>query len=95
MERYGQSTRQELLEHFGSTEEAWERYIAQHTQTIHYYDKEIELCADYRPRDIPLPQDVYQQIADIKKITPDNASAVATAIRAVEQARRRDVQRRY
>lgn len=95
MERYGQSTRQALLGRFGSTEEAWESYIAQHTQTIYYHDKEIELCADYRPRDIPLPQDVYRQIADIKKITPDNASAVATAIRAVEQARKRDVQRRY
>ena len=95
MERYGKSTRQELLGDFGSSEEAWEDYIAEHTRPIYYYDKEIEFSADCRPRDIPLPQDVYRQVADIQKITPDNASAVAAAVRIVEQARKRDVQRRY
>ena len=95
MERYGQSTRQELLVNFGSTEEAWEDYIAEHTHSIYYYDKEIEFSADYRPRDIPLAQNVYRQIADIQKITPDNVSVVAAAIRIVEQARKRDTQRRY
>ena len=95
MERYGKSTRQELLSDFSSSEEAWEDYIAEHTRSIYYYDKEIEFSADCRPRDIPLPQDVYRQVADIQKITPDNASAVAAAVRIVEQARKRDVQRRY
>lgn len=95
MERYGKSTRQELLSDFGSSEKAWEDYIAEHTRPIYYYDKEIEFSADCRPRVIPLPQDVYRQVADIQKITPDNASAVAAAVRIVEQARKRDVQRRY
>ncbi len=95
MERYGQSTRQELLGEFDSAGEAWEDYVVQHTSSIYYYDKEIELCADCRPRDVLLPQDVYRQIADIQKITPDNALAVADAVRIVEQARKRDVQRRY
>lgn len=95
MERYGQSTRQELLGEFDSAGEAWEDYVVQHTGSIYYYDKEIELCADCRPRDVLLPQDVYRQIADIQKITPDNALAVADAVRIVEQARKRDVQRRY
>lgn len=95
MERYGKSTRQELLSDFGSSEEAWEDYIAEHPRPIYYYDKEIEFSADCRPRGIPLPQNVYRQVADIQKITPDNASAVAAAVRIVEQARKRDVQRRY
>lgn len=95
MERYGQSTRQDLLSDFGSSEEAWEDYIAEHTRPIYYYDKEIEFSADCRPRDIPLPQDVYRQVADIERITPDNASVVAAAVRIVGQARKRDVQRRY
>ena len=42
MERYGQSTRQDLLSDFGSSEEAWEDYIAEHTRPIYYYDKEID-----------------------------------------------------
>ena len=95
MERYGKSTRQELLSDFSSSEEAWEDYIAEHTRSIYYYDKEIEFSADCRPWGIPLPQDVYRQVADIQKITPDNASTVAAAVRIVEQARKRDVQRRY
>ena len=95
MERYGQSTRQDLLSDFGSSEETWEDYIAEHTRPIYYYDKEIEFSADCRPWGIPLPQNVYRQVADIQKITPDNASAVAAAVRIVEQARKRDVQRRY
>lgn len=95
MERYGQSTRQELLGDFGNTEEAWEDYIAEHTRSVDYYDKKIETRTDYRPKHIVLPGYVYQQVAEIQTITHQNASAVAVAAQIVESARKRDVQRRY
>lgn len=95
MERYGQTTRQELLEGFSSSDEAWESYLAMHTGKIPYYDKEIETTADYRPKSTVLAQNVYGPIADIQNITPENARAVADAIRIVGQARRLDFQRRF
>lgn len=95
MERYGQTTRQELLEGFRSSDEAWESYLTMHTGKIPYYDKEIETTADYRPKSTVLAQNVYGPIADIQNITPENARAVADAIRIVGQARRLDFQRRF
>lgn len=95
MERYGQTTRQELLEGFSSSDEAWESYLAMHTGKIPYYDKEIETTADYRPKSTVLAQNVYGPIADIQTITPENARAVADAIRIVGQACRLDFQRRF
>lgn len=95
MERYGQTTRQELLEGFSSSDEAWESYLAMHTGKIPYYDKEIETTADYRPKSTVLAQNVYGPIVDIQIITPENARAVADAIRIVGQACRLDFQRRF
>ena len=74
MEKYGQSTREELLGEFDNADDAWESYIAMHTGCIKYYDREIELTADYRPRSIVRPEDVWQSVAQIRNIHGGNAS---------------------
>lgn len=95
MEKYGQTTRQALLEGFDTADEAWESYMAMHTGCVKYYDKEIELTADYRPKHIVRPEDVWRAVAEIEHVHPGNAAHVRYARELVARESRRDVQRRY
>lgn len=95
MEKYGRSTRAELLEGFRNAEEAWEHFLTQHVGAITYYDKEIELIADYRPKTAIRPETVWQAVAKIRNITPANAAHAAHAHRLIAQEIRRDFQRRF
>lgn len=72
MEKYGQATRKELLGRFEDSKEAWEDYMSMHTGCVKYYDKEIELCADYRPKHIVRPEDVWKSVAEIKNVHVGN-----------------------
>lgn len=95
MERYGRSTRQKLLEGFDSADDAYESYIAMHTGCVKYYDKEIELCADCRPKHIVRPEDVWRSVAEIKNIRPENAAHFCYAREVIRLGVKRDFQRRY
>lgn len=95
MERYGKSTREKEISGFSDAKAAWEAELAARTGGVPFYDKEVELCADYRPRDIPLLQDVYRTLAEFTRITPENAQAVSEAARIVTQEREMDFQRRF
>lgn len=95
MEKYGQTTREELLDGFETADDAWESYMEMHTGCVRYYDREIELCADYRPKQIVRPEDVWQSVANIQNIHAGNASHVRYARALVEREKRRDFQRRF
>lgn len=95
MERYGHTTREKLIEGFDSADEAWNSYIAMHTESIKYYDLEIELKADYRPNDIVRPENVYKSISEINNVSPINADHVAFAQQIVSSEKKRDFQRLY
>lgn len=95
MEKYGQTTRAELLEGFETADDAWESYMEMHTSCVKYYDREIELCADYRPKQIIRPEDVWQSVANIQNIHAGNANHVQYARELVEREKRRDFQRRF
>ena len=95
MEKYGQTTREELLEGFESTDEAWESYLEMHTGCVKYYDREIELCADYRLKQIVRPEDVWQSVASIQNIHIGNITYVRYAKELTFQERKRDFQRRF
>lgn len=95
MERYGQTTRADLLDGFETADEAWESHIAMHTGCQKYYDLEIELCADYRPKDIIRSEDVWQSVADIQNVHSGNATHVKFARELVVREKRRDFQRKY
>lgn len=95
MEKYGQTTREELLDGFETADDAWESYLAMHTGCVKYYDKEIEVRADYRPKDIIRPEDVWQPIAEITEQTVENVRHVYYARQLTRREKRRDYQRRY
>lgn len=95
MEKYGQSTREELLAGFETADDAWESYMEMHTSCVKYYDREIELCADYRPKQIVRPEDVWQSVANIQNIHAENAANVKYARELVAREKRRDFQRRF
>lgn len=95
MEKYGQSTHEELLNGFETADDAWEAYISMHTGCVKYYDREIELCADYRPKHIVRPEDVWQSVANIREPCAENIAHVKYANALVAREKRRDFQRRF
>lgn len=95
MEQWGRSTREALLDGFEAAEDAWESYMSMHTGCQKYYDTEIELCADYRPKQIVRPESVWQNVADIQNIHAGNASHVNFARQLVAREKQWDFQRRF
>lgn len=95
MEKYGRSTREELLAGFDTADDAWESYLAMHTGCVKYYDREIELTADYRPKHIVRPEDVWQSVAQIQNVHAGNADHVFYARGLVGLEHKRDFQRRF
>lgn len=95
MEKYGTSTRSELLEGFDSADAAWDEYLAIHTGAVDYYDREIELCADFRPKDVTRPEDVWRSVADIKNIRTENIAHIKYARELLAQEQRRNFQRKF
>lgn len=71
-EKYGKADRKELINGFKNSKEAWEHRLKDRCKPIKYYDKEIELTADYRPEHKKRAYDVYKNIAEIKNITDKN-----------------------
>ncbi|MCM1325829.1 MAG: 1-acyl-sn-glycerol-3-phosphate acyltransferase [Bacteroidales bacterium] len=95
MEVYGKSTREKEVGAGISSTIAWEQELMARVKTADRYDQEIELCADYRPKDIVSPEQVWQVFAEIEEVTPQNAEYVAYARRLLEELRQQDFQRRF
>lgn len=95
MERYGRTTREELLSGHTSSHKAWENFLRVHTGRIQYYDTEMEFTADYRPRSITRPEAVWQAVADIQHIHRGNALHVQYARELLLQQEELDYQRRF
>ena len=95
MEKYGQATREELLKGFETADDAWESYMEMHIGCVKYYDREIEICADYRPKQIVRPEEVWQNVANIQNVHTGNADYVKYARALVAREKRRDFQRRF
>lgn len=95
MEIYGRTTRDKLLKEAKSPNEVWEIELRNRLKPVNRYDKEIELCADYRPKDKVLPQDVWRTVAEIENITKDNILHVLYAKQLVERLDTEDFQRRF
>lgn len=94
MEIYGKSTRDEILK--GATfDEAWKKQLEERVSIVDRYDYEIELRADYRPKWKVTPQQAWQAIADVTKITSQNVGHVLYARQLVEQYEREDFQHRF
>ena len=94
IEAYGKSSRDEILKGASTAAEAWERQLKERVSGVSRYDKEIERSADFRPKWKVSPQQVWQAIADITNITPQNVGHVLYAKQLVAQCLREDFQHR-
>ena len=94
MEKYGQSTRAEVLNGYSTSQEAWEEHLKKRAATADRYDLEIELCADYRPKSKVRSEDVF---APISELTPnsENAHHIEYAKKLVKERKENDFQRRF
>lgn len=97
MKKYGQSTRKELLGGHSTANDAWDSYIQMHIGGVKFYDKEIEQVADYRPKQIVRPENVFEPISNIhpKNISAHNIKIVLAAKEIVREAKENDYQRMY
>lgn len=64
MEKYGQSTREEELYGYNSSAEAWENHLEKRVASTSRYDREIELNANYKPKDKIDPIEVWSAVAN-------------------------------
>ncbi len=95
MDKYGRSTRDEILNGFANADEAWEYELARRRQTVGKYDETIEMSADFRNKKIARPEEVWEVIANIDNVTSANAADFAFAKQLVKREKRRDFQRRF
>lgn len=95
MEKYGKSTRKEVLEGFDDSKTAWEKELSDRSGEVLHYDREIELSADYRPKSKPRALDIYRVIANVEKINVRNAKYVVEAKNIFEKEKELDFQRRF
>lgn len=95
MEIYGKCTRDEILGSASSFVAAWNRRLDERMSFAARWDREIELKADYVPKGKVSPQQVWQTIADVKELTPQNVGHVLYARQLVAQCEREDFQHRY
>ena len=94
MEKYGKSTREELIGSFATSQEAWEEQLRKRVQTADQYDSEIETSADYKSKSIITPYDVFAPIANLP-VTDKNIGEVAAAKRLVKEYTKNDFQHRF
>lgn len=95
MEKYGRSTRKELLNGFENADEAWEHELRRRRETVTRYDDDIEMRADFRNKNIVRPEDVWANVANIEDVTVNNVKDVIYAKQLVKTAKRNDFQRRF
>ena len=94
MEKYGKSTREELLEGFDNSEDAWDEQLRLRISTADKYDSIIEKSADYRSKNVVLADEVFSAIAELE-MTPQNFTEVIAAKKIVKTAKNNDFQRKY
>lgn len=95
MDKYGRSTREEILNGYSTADEAWEEELRRRRKTVTRYDDEIEMSADFRHRLITRPEDVWGPIANIQNIHVGNVKDVEFAKQLIKTEKRRDFQRRF
>lgn len=91
MQKYGKTTRDELLKDYYYSTEAWEEQLKERIKTVDYYDPEIETTADYQTKKEMEYYKALQDIAKIKNINPKNAHSIVNAKKLIKN----NFQRRF
>ena len=94
MEKYGQTTREELLKGFDSSSDAYEDIMQAMMKTVDRYDREFEKTATYHPKGVVNPEDVFAPIAAIEP-TKENIQHQLYAKKLVMTRKREDYQGRF
>lgn len=94
MEKYGQTTREQLIRGYNSSQEAWEDHLRRRVLTADRYDEEIELMADYRSSDKVRPEEVFSPIANLEP-TKENIEHVQGVKKLIKEYKNNDFQRRF
>lgn len=95
MEKYGQSTREKELKNHTSSQQAWEEHLKKRIKTADRYDIEIETTADFKPRNIEDPNEIWEKIANIENITAYNIKDIENAKRLIKENKNNDFQHRF
>ena len=92
MEKFGFTTRDELLNNYSNMTEAWEDELEKRVATADKYDYEIEISADRRKEIDPIK--VWEPIANLE-MTKENALEVTKAKVKVKELKSNDFQHRF
>lgn len=100
LERNTSLTEKEFEKRPLTTHEAFELYLMDYLDTIDWYDSEIELSYDYRPKDIARPEDVFEPIANLQPSLYNPSSYqkmdyILPAKQLVRTRKQEDYQRRF
>lgn len=99
MEKYGQDTRDNVLNGFSDADSAWEDHLLKRIKTAARYDMEIETTADYRDKLLDSFEKAnienLERIANIDNINVNNIHSVIYARDKVKELKRIDFQRRF
>lgn len=94
MEKYGQSTRAEIVGEHTDLAALWDEELVARYEHVGRYDFEVELKAAYIPGDYIDPMDVWQPVAAIKNITAENIGHVLAARQMLAVYKANDFQRK-
>ena len=94
MERYGKTSRTDLLDGYDNSQDSWADKLRKRTKTADKYDFEIETTADFQPKNILSPYDVFSSIAELN-ISPQNEEEVIAAKTLVKEYNENDFQHRF
>ena len=95
MERYGNTTRKELVGNHPDSIDAIEEKLICDLSTMDYYDASIERASDFRPKERVFPEDVFASIAEVHNITAGNICDIMNAKNLIKQRKRECIQRRF
>lgn len=94
MEKYGQSTRKEILNGYDNMVDAYEEIMNARMSTVDRYDSEFEKRGTYHPKEIVNPEDVFEPIASINP-TKENILPQRYAKELVLTRKKENFQRRF
>lgn len=94
MEKYGKSTREELLGDFDTSTEAWEDSISARLGRVHSYDFATEFASAFKDGNIPSAEEVWKNIANVQNINSQNIQCINYAKMLIEEDKKNDYQHR-
>lgn len=94
MEKYGRNTRTAEIGDYTSASARWEEHLKNRASTADYYDHEIETSADYVPKNMVSPYEVFEPISRIT-LTAHNIRDVINASKVAEEWKKNDYQHNF